>query len=64
MIAVGSILILLSILGIIEYRQSEDKLRQGISFLFKQSINEEIKLKMEGEFVFIHRKSDLSVKKR
>ena len=64
MIAVGSILTLLSIFWIIEYRQSEDKLRQEISFMFIQSINEEIKLKMEGEFLFIHRKSDLTVGKR
>ena len=61
---VASILILLSILGIIEYRQSENKLQQNVSSLFEQSIYDEIKLKMAEEFVFIHKSSDLTLEKK
>ncbi len=64
MVAAGSILFLSSILGVIEYRQSEYKLRQKISSLFEQSIYEEIKLKMSEEFVFIHKGSDLTLEKK
>lgn len=52
-VAVSSVFLLLAVLGIVEYRESEYKLRQDLSSIFKQSIREQIKLQMTGEFVLI-----------
>ncbi|RNC64814.1 helix-turn-helix domain-containing protein [Proteiniphilum sp. X52] len=53
-IAASSVFILLTILGIAEYRASEYKLQKTLSSIFNQSIQEQVKLNMEGEFVAIH----------
>ena len=43
-----------AVLGIIEYKESEYKLQQKLSSIFKQSIHEQVRLNMEEEFVAMH----------
>lgn len=62
-IAASFVFILLVILGISEYSESENKLQQKLSSVFIQSIHEQVKLKMAGEFVLIHHNNNQSQKK-
>jgi len=50
-IAASSIFTLLAVLGTAEYKESEHKLQQELSSIFNQSIQEQVRLNMEGEFV-------------
>ena len=53
-LAAACVFLLLAILGMVEYRESERKLQQELSSLFQRSIQEQVKLNMEGEFVAMH----------
>jgi len=53
-LAAAFVFLLLAILGMVEYRESERKLQQELSSLFQRSIQEQVKLNMEGEFVAMH----------
>jgi hypothetical protein len=63
-IAAASVFLLLVVLGMVEYREAERELQQELSFLFQHSIQEQVKLNMEGEFVSIRMSENLSSKKR
>ncbi|HCC86472.1 MAG: hypothetical protein XD81_0762 [Bacteroidetes bacterium 38_7] len=63
LILAGIILVVLLVLGMVEYRQYERKLREETSLLFEQAINDEVKLKMENEYVYINIVNDPSVTK-
>jgi len=63
-LAAAFVFLLLAILGMVEYRESERKLQQELSSLFQRSIQEQVKLNMEGEFVSMQVSENLSSKKR
>ena len=62
-IAASSIFTLLAVLGTAEYKESEHKLQQNLSSVFEQSIHEQVRLNMEGEFVVMHSPKNSSIKK-
>ena len=59
----GLVLILLSILAFSEYRFTKIKMEAGLSSLFEQAIEEEVKLKMKDVPVFISMKDPFSTNK-
>jgi hypothetical protein len=62
-IAASSIFTLLAVLGTAEYKESEHKLQQNLSSVFEQSIHEQVRLNMEGEFQLVHISENQSLKK-
>lgn len=62
-IASSSVFMLLAVLGIVEFRESENELQQELTSMFNQSIQEQVRLNMEGEFVFIQKPSNSAIKK-
>ncbi|MDI9605371.1 MAG: hypothetical protein QM305_08665 [Bacteroidota bacterium] len=53
-IAAASVFLLLVVLGMVEYRESERELQQELSSLFQYSIQEQVRLNMEGELVAMY----------
>lgn len=62
-VAATSVFLVLAVLGIVEYKESEYKLRQELTSIFNQSIQEQVKLNMDGEFVAMHNSNNPSTKK-
>lgn len=63
-IIAGVILIVLSILAFMEYRLTKIKIEEVLPSLFNQAIDEEVKLKMEDEYVFMSIKDPFSTNKK